>query len=59
LRKTNLLQTSPAKEHVLNSQKKRVEEIKEFKKGLCYKALEQAVLMGEDIVEREEELEGT
>jgi len=59
LRKTNPIHASPAKEHVLNSQKKRVEEIKEFKKGLIYKALEQAVLMGEDIVEREEELEGT
>ena len=36
-----------------------VNELAEFKKGLCYKALEQACLMGEDLVEREEELEGT
>lgn len=36
-----------------------MDEIKDFKKGLCYKALEQAVLMGEDLIEREEELETT
>lgn len=55
LRKNN---ASPAKDHVINSQKKKVEEIKEFKRSLCYKALEQAVLMGEDLVEREDEIEG-
>ncbi len=55
LRKNN---ASPAKDHVINSQKKKAEEIKEFKRSLCYKALEQAVLMGEDLVEREDEIEG-
>lgn len=49
---------SPAKDHVQNSHKKRADEIKDFKKSLCYKALEQAVLMGEDLVEREDEIDG-
>ena len=35
------------------------DEIKTFKKGVCYKALEQAVLIGEDIREREDKLDGT
>jgi hypothetical protein len=37
---------------------KTVEDIKEFKKGIIFKALEQAVLIGEDIREREEEIDG-
>ena len=49
---------SPAKDRVQNSHKKRADEIKDFKKSLCYKALEQAVLMGEDLVEREDEIDG-
>jgi hypothetical protein len=49
---------SPAKDHVINSHKKRADEVREFKRSLCYKALEQAVLMGEDLVEREDEIEG-
>jgi hypothetical protein len=50
--------SSPAKEMIINSHKKRAEEVKEFKRSLCYKALEQAVMMGEDLVEREDEIEG-
>ena len=34
------LNASPAKEQVYNSHKKRAEEIKDFKRSLCYKALE-------------------
>ena len=49
---------SPAKEQLINSHKKRADEVREFKRSLCYKALEQAVLMGEDLVEREDEIEG-
>lgn len=52
---------SPVKANVkesslLNSHKKKLEEIRDFKRSLCYKALEQAVLMGEDLVEREDEI---
>lgn len=36
----------------------KVDELKDFKRSVCYKALEQAVLLGEDLVEREEEIEG-
>ena len=33
-------------------------EVRDFKKSVCYRALEQAVLLGEDIREREETIEG-
>lgn len=44
-------------ENLANSASKRKEELKDFKKSVCYKALEQAVLIGEDLIEREEEIE--
>jgi hypothetical protein len=34
------VKSSPAKDHVINSHKKRADEIREFKRSLCYKALE-------------------
>jgi hypothetical protein len=40
-----------------NSAQKRKEEVRDFKHSLCYRALEQAVLIGEDIIDREEEIE--
>lgn len=40
-----------------NSALKKKEEVKAFKHSLCFRALEQAVLMGEDMIEREEEIE--
>lgn len=55
------LESSPMKTEIptfVNSQTKHLEDIREFKKSVCYKALEQAVLIGEDIRERDEELEG-
>jgi len=42
-----------------NSAQKRKEEVRDFKHSLCYRALEQAVLIGEDMIEREEEIEVT
>lgn len=42
----------------LSTQLRELEDVREFKKSICYKALEQAVLMGEDLQEREEEMEG-
>jgi hypothetical protein len=44
-------------EHLANSATKRKEEVRDFKHSVCYRALEQAVLIGEDLVEREEEIE--
>lgn len=47
---------SPSKSQV--TQAKTKEDVNEFKKGICFKALEQAVLLGEDLRERDEEIEG-
>jgi hypothetical protein len=52
-------QVTPVKLLTEITSKRSEDEVKEFKKSICYKALEQAVLLGEDIREREEYLEGT
>ena len=66
LRITGGIANSPAKAKKQSTPSKLLTEItrsttsdvKEFKKTVCYRALEQAVLLGEDIREREETIEG-
>lgn len=44
---------------LVNSELRQREDMKEFKRSVIFKAIEQAVIIGEDLQEREDLIEGT